>query len=61
MHTPMPFDSGVLSGLMAGLLLVLFTLVSAWAYSAHRKPRYEAAARLPLEDDDGPPNGEGAA
>lgn len=60
MRAGMPFDSGLLSGIMAGVLLLLFTLICAWAYSARRKPRYEAAARLPLEEDEGPAGRESA-
>lgn len=30
---------------------IAFIGVVVWAYSARQKPRFEAAARLPLEDD----------
>ncbi|HCU53648.1 MAG TPA: CcoQ/FixQ family Cbb3-type cytochrome c oxidase assembly chaperone [Gammaproteobacteria bacterium] len=32
-------------------LLVLFIGIWAWAWSSKRKPDFEAAARLPLDDD----------
>jgi cytochrome c oxidase cbb3-type subunit 4 len=34
------------------LLLVLFIGIWAWAWSNKRKGAFDAAARLPLEDDD---------
>jgi cytochrome c oxidase cbb3-type subunit IV len=34
------------------LLLVLFLGIWAWAWSSRRKGDFDAAARLPLEDDD---------
>jgi cytochrome c oxidase cbb3-type subunit 4 len=33
------------------VLLVLFLGIIAWAWSSKRKPHFDAAARLPLEDD----------
>jgi cytochrome c oxidase cbb3-type subunit 4 len=33
------------------LLLVLFIGIWAWAWSSKRKSSFDAAARLPLEDD----------
>ena len=51
MSPRMPFESGVLSGVMAAVLLVIFVLICLWAFSSRRKAGYEAAARLPLEDE----------
>ncbi len=34
------------------LLLILFIGIVLWAFSSRRKQRFDAAARLPLEDDD---------
>ena len=34
------------------LLLILFVGIVLWAYSSRRKQRFDAAARLPLEDED---------
>jgi cytochrome c oxidase cbb3-type subunit 4 len=33
-------------------LLVLFLVGWAWAWSPKRKPDFDAAARLPLDEDD---------
>jgi cytochrome c oxidase cbb3-type subunit 4 len=33
-------------------LLVLFVGIWAWAWSSKRKPGFDAAARLPLEEED---------
>jgi cytochrome c oxidase cbb3-type subunit 4 len=43
--------TGVLRGIVAGVLLVAFTALWLWAYSARRRPAFEEVARLPLEDD----------
>ena len=42
---------GVARGIMAGVLLFGFVALWIWVYGAGRRKRYEAAARLPLEDD----------
>ena len=36
--------------------LVAFLGIVAWAWSARRKPQFDAAARIPLEEDDEPVN-----
>lgn len=41
----------MLAGIATVLLLLLFLAGVAWAYSRKRKPEFDAAARLPLEDD----------
>lgn len=33
-----------------GLLLVIFIGIVVWAYSGKRRERFDAAARLPLDD-----------
>ena len=43
--------SGTLSGLVTAILIVLFVGVWVWAYSSRRRPQFDAAARLPLEED----------
>ena len=43
--------TGVLRGIMAGVLLVAFLGLWLWAFSSRRRPIYDAAARMPLEDD----------
>ncbi|MDH3311382.1 MAG: cbb3-type cytochrome c oxidase subunit 3 [Gammaproteobacteria bacterium] len=37
------------------LLVILFIAIVLWAFSSRRKPRFDAAARLPLEEDDPAP------
>lgn len=48
------FDMGLVRGLLTLLLLVAFLGLCAWAWSKRRKPDFDAAARLPLEEDDRP-------
>jgi len=50
-------DTGLLRGLLTALLLVLFIGICIWAYSSKRKPMFDRAAQLPLEADEGPPEG----
>ena len=39
------------------LLMVLFVGIVIWAWSGKRKARFDAAARLPFDDDEpAPPN-----
>ena len=45
-------DIGTFRGLVTGVLLVLFISLIAWAWSRRRHADFEAASRLPLEDDD---------
>jgi cytochrome c oxidase cbb3-type subunit 4 len=42
----------MLSGIVSGVLLVLFLAGWAWAWSPRRKAEFDAAAQLPLEDTD---------
>jgi cytochrome c oxidase cbb3-type subunit 4 len=44
--------SGVWSGVITAVLLVVFLGAAAWAWSGRRRGEFEQAARLPLEDDD---------
>ena len=41
----------MVSGIVTAILLACFLGGTAWAYSSKRKSEFEAAARLPLEDD----------
>lgn len=50
-------DSGVISGIVTGILIVTFVGGWIWAWSARRKPDFDAAARLPLDDDASPMSG----
>jgi cytochrome c oxidase cbb3-type subunit 4 len=44
-------DIGMFRGIVTGTLLVLFVWLLAWAWSKARKPAFDAAARVPLEED----------
>lgn len=46
-------DINVFRGLLTVVLFVLFVALVARTYSRSRKADYQAAARLPLEDNDG--------
>jgi len=46
-------DIGVFRGIVTGALLVLFLWLIAWAWSKARRPAFDAAARMPLEDEPG--------
>ena len=41
----------MIAGIVTAILLVSFLAACAWAYSSKRKPEFEAAARVPLEED----------
>lgn len=49
-------DIGTFRGMLTAVLMVLFIALVFWAYSRRRKEDFEAAARLPLDGDDGRPN-----
>jgi cytochrome c oxidase cbb3-type subunit 4 len=42
---------GTFRGLMTIILMLLFVGLVFWAFSRRRKKDFEAAARLPLDDD----------
>jgi cytochrome c oxidase cbb3-type subunit 4 len=44
-------DIGTFRGVLTAILMALFIALVFWAYSRRRKPDFDAAARLPLEDD----------
>ena len=46
-------DLAVFRGLVTGVLLVSFVLLVAWAWSRRRAADFEAAARLPLDEEQG--------
>ncbi len=48
-------DMDLFRGLITVLLLGLFVALWIWAWSRRRHAEYEAAAQLPLEDDERPP------
>ena len=45
-------DINVFRGIVTGVLLVLFVWLVFWAWSKSRKPDFDAAARLPFDDED---------
>jgi cytochrome c oxidase cbb3-type subunit 4 len=45
-------DSGTLSGVVTALMMLAFIAVTLWAYSGRRRDTFDAAARLPLEEDE---------
>jgi cytochrome c oxidase cbb3-type subunit 4 len=52
-------DIGLAGGLGTILAMAAFIGVVAWAWSRKRKPDFDAAARLPLEEDAKRTNGAG--
>jgi cytochrome c oxidase cbb3-type subunit 4 len=46
-------DLGTFRGVVTGVLLVLFIWLVAWAWSSSRRADFDAASRLPL-DEEGP-------
>ncbi|MEP7242064.1 MAG: CcoQ/FixQ family Cbb3-type cytochrome c oxidase assembly chaperone [Gammaproteobacteria bacterium] len=44
-------SAGTLSGVVTAILIVLFVGMWVWAFSDRRRARFDAAARLPLEED----------
>jgi cytochrome c oxidase cbb3-type subunit 4 len=40
-----------LSGVVTGILILLFLGIVAWAWSRRRRAEFDATARLPLEED----------
>ena len=45
-------DAGTLRGLYTLLMLLIFAAICIWAFSSRRKSDFDAAANLPLEEDD---------
>jgi cytochrome c oxidase cbb3-type subunit IV len=43
--------TGVVRGIIAAVLLVLFVALWLWAYGGRRRAMFDAMAQLPLEDD----------
>ena len=44
-------DIDTFRGIVTAVLLALFVWLVVWAWSKARRPDFEAAARLPLEED----------
>jgi cytochrome c oxidase cbb3-type subunit 4 len=47
-------SSGTALGIVTALLMASFIGVVIWSWSGARRARFEAAARLPLEEEHGP-------
>jgi cytochrome c oxidase cbb3-type subunit 4 len=47
-------DYGVYGSVMTVVMLVIFLAIVAWAWSAKRRSAFDAAARMPLEEDGAP-------
>lgn len=45
-------DMGLIRGLVTLAAFIAFIGIVIWAWSAARRERFEAAARLPLENED---------
>ena len=45
-------SAGTLSGIVTAVLIVLFVAVWIWAYSKRRKSSFDAASRMPLDEED---------
>ena len=45
----------MISGIVTAVLLVLFLAGCVWAWSPNRKREFDAAAHLPLEENDKAP------
>ena len=41
----------MIAGIVTAILLASFLAGSAWAFSARRRAEFDAAARMPLEED----------
>ena len=48
----LPMTMDTFRGIVTAVLLVLFIALIAWAWSKRRRADFEAAARLPLEDEE---------
>ncbi|MBZ0171644.1 MAG: cbb3-type cytochrome c oxidase subunit 3 [Phycisphaerales bacterium] len=45
-------DFGLIQGIWTIVVLVVFAAIVLWAWSGRRKREFDAAARIPLDDDD---------
>ncbi|WP_417447012.1 cbb3-type cytochrome oxidase subunit 3 [Kangiella sp.] len=45
-------DINIFRGVMTLIIMLLFIGLCIWVYSKKRKPMYEDAARMALDDDD---------
>jgi cytochrome c oxidase cbb3-type subunit 4 len=47
-------DFSIIHSVFTIMVLVIFVGIVLWAYDSRSKPRFDAAARIPLDDDDAP-------
>ena len=47
------FTIGTFRGIVTAVLLGLFVWLVVWAWSKARRPAFDAAARMALEEDEG--------
>ncbi|MCC7414359.1 MAG: cbb3-type cytochrome c oxidase subunit 3 [Gammaproteobacteria bacterium] len=45
-------DFGLIQGIWTIVVLVVFAAIVLWAWSGRRKREFDAAARIPFDDDD---------
>ena len=45
-------DSGIISGIVTVIFIVVFIGIVWWAYSKGNKQRFEDAGKLPFDDDE---------
>jgi cytochrome c oxidase cbb3-type subunit 4 len=48
-------DIGTVRGLLTLAILILFLAIWAWSWSRKRQADFEAASKLPLDEDNGLP------
>lgn len=48
-------DSGMISGIVTAVFIVVFIGIVWWAYSKGNKQRFEDAGKLPFEEEDDVP------
>ncbi len=51
MSPEMEAFTGIVRGLMAGALLIMFVGLWIWVYGSKRRRSFESASLLPLEED----------
>ena len=52
----MEMNMGTFRGIITAVLMILFIALVFWAYSRRRHEEFEAASRLPLDEDRAPPS-----
>lgn len=52
-------DIGVARGLLTLVIFLAFLGIGVWSFSRKRQTEFDAAARMPLDDEDTAPSGSG--